>query len=60
MSINVEVSQKDLKADNKVKVQYIPATIAGNGVMKVDEYFNNYTFEDKHGKYFKISNTWLK
>lgn len=50
MSINVEISQKDLKDDNKVKVQYLPASIDGNGVMKVDEYFNNYTVEDSHGK----------
>lgn len=49
MSISTVISKEDVSSENELKVHFIPATIDGNGPIKIDEYFNNYTKEDNGG-----------
>jgi ribonuclease H2 subunit C len=51
MSIKADINKKDLVPENELKVHFIPATIDGNGPIKIDEYFNSYTKEENGGKY---------
>ncbi|XP_053684804.1 uncharacterized protein LOC128734566 [Sabethes cyaneus] len=51
MSINISIKRDDIETSLKDqhKVQYIPATIRGDGPAKVKQYFDSYTeqLEDK-------------
>lgn len=46
MSIKLQVN----KDPTESTLQFIPASISNNGVIKIDEYFNKYTEEENGGK----------
>lgn len=43
MSIEAKISREALEQSEKLKVHFIPASIDGNGPIKINEYFNSYT-----------------
>lgn len=44
MSITAKISKENVASTDQVSVQFIPASIDGNGSIKIEE-FNSYTFE---------------
>ena len=46
MSIKLQLTKDQLNSEEEQKVHYIPASVNNNGVIKIDEYFNNYTIEE--------------
>lgn len=50
MSIKLQITKDQIESSEDSKVQFIPAAVNSNGVIKVEEYFNNYTFEENGGK----------
>jgi hypothetical protein len=46
MSIKLQLTKEQIDSKEELKVHYIPATVNNNGVIKIDEYFNNYTIEE--------------
>lgn len=56
MPITAKITRESLENTPEVKIQYVPASIDGNGAIKTDEYFNNYTEEANGGcKFIKNS-----
>lgn len=50
MSIKLQVSKEQIESSDEAKVHFIPAAINNNGVIHIDEYFNQYTEEENGGK----------
>ncbi|CAO1426293.1 unnamed protein product [Diamesa serratosioi] len=46
MSIKAKITKELLENSKDMTVHFIPASIDGNGEMKIDEYFNNYQQEE--------------
>ncbi|CAO1424993.1 unnamed protein product [Diamesa tonsa] len=46
MSIKAKITKEQLEDHKDMSVHFIPASIDGNGEMKIDEYFNNYQVEE--------------
>ncbi|CAG9807791.1 unnamed protein product [Chironomus riparius] len=46
MSIKLQLTNDQLNSEEELKVHYVPAAVNNNGVIKIDEYFNNYTIEE--------------
>ncbi|KAL7022591.1 hypothetical protein ACKWTF_012302 [Chironomus riparius] len=46
MSIKLQLTNDQLNSQEELKVHYVPAAVNNNGVIKIDEYFNNYTIEE--------------
>lgn len=45
MPIKAQITREILDCSDDIKVHFIPASIDGNGAIKIDEYFNCYTEE---------------
>lgn len=43
MSIKAQITQEAVETSDETKVHFIPASIDGNGSIKIDEYFNSYS-----------------
>lgn len=43
MSIKAQIAREAVENSDETKVHFIPASIDGNGSIKIDEYFNSYT-----------------
>lgn len=54
MSIKAKITKEQLDNHKDMTVHFIPASIDGNGEMKIDEYFNNYQQEENGGKILLI------
>ena len=52
MSIKAKITKKLLENHTDMTVHFIPASIDGNGEMKIDEYFNNYQQVEDGGEKF--------
>lgn len=50
MSIKYQITKEQIESKEETKVHFIPAAINSNGVIKIEEYFNNYTVEENGGK----------
>jgi hypothetical protein len=51
MSIKLQLTKDQIESSDETTVHFIPATVSGgNGAIKIDEYFNNYTSEENGGK----------
>lgn len=50
MSIKLQASKEQIEASAEAKVHFIPAAVTKNGIIKIDEYFNQYTEEENGGK----------
>ncbi|KAG5671498.1 hypothetical protein PVAND_001692 [Polypedilum vanderplanki] len=46
MSIKVQITKDQIESKDETKVHFIPASVNSNGIIKIDEYFNNYTIEE--------------
>lgn len=58
MSIELRVSKEQINNSEETKVHFIPASCNKNGIIKIDEYFNQYTEDENGGKnefYLKFS-----
>lgn len=53
MSIKAHFTRDVVENSEEMKVHFIPATIDGNGTMKIDEYFNSYNTEQDGSKSIK-------
>lgn len=49
MSIKAQIGKEAVESSEEAKVHFIPASVDGNGAIKIDEYFNCYT-EEANGR----------
>lgn len=49
MPIIARITKEDLENSAEIKAHFIPASIDGNGAIKIDEYFNSYTKSESNG-----------
>lgn len=54
MSIKLQLQNAnfDVKPDEQLQLQFIPASIANNAPANINNYFNNYTEESDDGSMF--------
>ena len=52
MPIKAQITKETFDSVVDTKVHFIPASIDGNELIKVDEYFNFYNFTEESGKLF--------
>jgi hypothetical protein len=58
MPIRAQITKEAIEGSGEVKVHFIPASIDGNGAIKIDEYFNSYMDSDVNGG--EISNIYAR
>jgi hypothetical protein len=46
MSIKLQLTKDQIESNDEAAVHFVPASTDGNGVIKIDEYFNNYTIQE--------------
>lgn len=49
MSITLQVNKEVINNSEETKVHFIPAAVNKNGVIKIEEYFSQYTEEEANG-----------
>lgn len=50
MPIKAQITKEAVNSAEKIKAHFIPASIDGNGTMKIDEYFNSYLVSEESGR----------
>lgn len=55
MSIKAKISKEAMEQAQQLKVHFIPASIDGNGPIKINEYFTSYTETANGGKKLNIN-----
>lgn len=50
MPIKAQITREAVDSSEEIKVHFIPASIDGNGAIKIDEYFNSYMESDANGR----------
>jgi hypothetical protein len=53
MPIKTQITKDAIESSDEIKVHFIPASIDGNGSIKIDEYFNSYNTEQDGSKSIK-------
>lgn len=51
MPIRAVITKEALNSADELNTHFIPASIDGNGSIKIDEYFNSYSSEESGGKF---------
>lgn len=49
MSIKLQLKKRQIEIEEKIEVNFIPASVNKNGAIKIDEFFNKYTVEENGG-----------
>lgn len=57
MSITAKISKENAASKDQVSVQFIPASIDGNGSIKIEE-FNSYTYDSEGSEYLEGKKKW--
>lgn len=67
MPIKAQITREAVDSFEEIEVHFVPASIDGNGAIKINEYFNSYMESDGNGrkslninKMIIISITYLK
>lgn len=50
MPIKAQITREAIDGSEEIKVHFVPASIDGNGAIKIDEYFMEYTKSDANGR----------
>jgi hypothetical protein len=55
MPITAQITKEAIESPSEIKVHFIPASIDGNGAIKIDEYFNSYNSEQNGSKLLNMN-----
>lgn len=59
MPIKAKLSKQNISASEESEVHFIPASIDGNGAIKIDEYFNSYMENVANDRKLLIIQIWI-